>query len=79
MLPSFVSISGTVESLHVFLLFGALQGHDTSFKSFFILLIDGDAATVECKMIFMYLSPRKTGRCEEGAFVIREKSEQDCF
>lgn len=46
---------------------------------FFYFLIDGDAATVECKMIFMYLLPRNRGRREEGAFAIKEKSEQDCF
>lgn len=44
---------------HVFLLFGALQGHDISFTLTFYFLIDGDAATVMCKMIFMYLLPRK--------------------
>ena len=37
------------------LLFVALQGHDTSFTPTFYFLIDGDAATVECKMIFMHL------------------------
>lgn len=43
----------------IFLLFGALQGHAISFTVTCYFLIDGDAATVMCKMIFMYLLPRK--------------------
>jgi len=50
---------GTVESLHMFLLFGALQGCDISFRLSFYFLIDGGAATVKCEMIFMHLLPRK--------------------
>ena len=34
-------------------LFVALQGHDTSFRPTFYFLTDGDAATVECKIILM--------------------------
>ena len=60
------SLSGTVESLHVFLFFGALQGHDISFRLTFYFLIDGDAATVKCKMIFMYLLPRKGKKKNKG-------------
>lgn len=60
-----LSLSGTVESLHMFLLFGALQGHDISFRLTFYFLIDGDAATVKCKMIFMYLLPRKKKKREQ--------------
>lgn len=44
---------------YIFLLFGALQSHDISFTLTFYFLIDGDAVTVMCKMIFMYLLPRK--------------------
>lgn len=50
---------------HVFLLFGALQGHDISFTLTFYFLIDGDAATVMCKMIFMYLLPRKEKKTKQ--------------
>lgn len=55
---------GAKESLHRSLLFVALQGHDTPFKHTFHFLIDGDAATVECKIIFMHLSKKQKSKIE---------------
>lgn len=69
----------------IFILFGALQGHAISFTVTCYFLTDGDAATVMCKMIFMYLLPRKgkkkknQERRERKLCLIRLKSEQDCF
>jgi len=40
------------------LLFGALHGHNTSFR-FTYFPTNGDAATFKCKIIFMYLLSRK--------------------
>lgn len=58
-----VSLLDTVGLLHLFLLFWALQGHDiSSFSCTFHFPVSGDAATVKCKIIFMYLLQRKERR-----------------